>query len=553
MLQENFVNEIETSIKNHWERPALSDYKGNTVTYGETADRIIFLHHIFKKTHVKRGDKIAVVGKNAKNWAIVYLAAVSYGAVIVPIMPDFHTNDIHHIVNHSDSKLLFSSDAIFERLDPKHMKQLEVTLSLTDFSVLHSRKKSITTIIEKARTQYMGKSEQPVTKETLSFPKTANTKLAAIIYTSGTTGFSKGVMLPHNSLMGNVKFARENLDLGAGDEIVSFLPSAHSYGCAFDFLFPFTVGAHITFLGKIPSPRVLTGAFQELSPRFIFSVPLVLEKIYKKKIKAKISKVAMKVLLSVPGVKGAIYKKIKKSLIDAFGGKLEQLVIGGAALNQTVEMFFKKIDFPITVGYGMTECGPLISYSPYDSHKAFSIGKALAGLMEVRINSEDPANVVGEIFTKGENLMHGYYKNKKATKETIDKDGWLHTGDLGLMDNEGFIYIKGRSKTMLLGPAGENIYPEEIESKINNLPFVQESLVIERNKKLIALVYPDMDMVDSEHYDEEHLKNMMETDRKTINEELPAYSKIARFELYPEEFEKTPKKSIKRFLYTASN
>lgn len=551
MLQDNFVATIEASIKTHWEQPALSDYRGETATYQQVADRILYLHHVFQKAHIKKGDKISLVGKNSKNWAIVYLATVSYGAIIVPIMPDFPASDIQHIVNHSDSVLLFAAEAIYDRLDPEHMDDLEGILSIDRFSVLHAKKKSLQGIVTGARKEYLEKYKNGLTPDTLAFTKIDNNKLAAIIYTSGTTGFSKGVMLPHNSLMGNVKFARENLDLHSGDVIVSFLPVAHCYGCAFDFLFPFSVGAHIHFLGKIPSPRVLTEAFQQLSPRFIFSVPLVLEKIYKKKIKAKLGKGVIKILMALPGVKGAILNKIRKSIMEAFGGRLEQLVIGGAALNQEVEVFFKKINFPITVGYGMTECGPLISYSPYDAHKAFSIGKELAGLMEVRIDSPDPANVVGEILTRGENLMEGYYRNKKATQQAIDKDGWLHTGDLGLKDAEGFIYIKGRSKSMLLGPAGENIYPEEIESRLNNLPFIQESLVVQRDSRLVALVYPDMELVDSQNIEENELQAILEDNRKQINEQLPAYSKIARFELYPEEFEKTPKKSIKRFLYTS--
>jgi long-chain acyl-CoA synthetase len=376
----------------------------------------------------------------------------------------------------------------------------------------------------------------------------SNAALAAIVYTSGTTGFSKGVMLPHNSLIANVKFAREHLPLGSGDPMVSFMPLAHSYGCAFEFLYPFAVGCHITFLGRIPSPKVIIQAFQAVHPRLVLSVPLILEKIYRKQLKPVVDKPTMKLLLKVPLIDGAIAAKICRKLSDVFGGVFEEIVIGGAALNPDVEAFLKRIKFPITVGYGMTECGPLISYTGWKTHRPQSVGTPVDTL-EVKIDSEDPKNVVGEICVRGENVMYGYYKNDEATNQAIDQDGWLHTGDLGVVDEDGFIYIKGRSKDMILGPSGQNIYPDEIEAKLNNMPYVQESLVLDKDNKLYALVYPDLELVDAQKLTEADVKTKMEENRRTLNQTLPAYSVITRIDLYPEEFAKTPTKKIKRYLY----
>lgn len=548
MLKENFVEMLQESIKKNWDLPAFSDYKESSITFGEAAGKIIWLHHVFKKTHVKQGEKIALIGRNSTNWALVYLAAITYGAIIVPVLPDFHTDDFHHIVNHSDSVLLFVGDNIYEKIDETKMPELEAIFSLQDLKkLLFSKKKTTAKAIEK----YNGQ----VTMEDFSFEKVGNEALAGILYTSGTSGFSKGVMLPHNSLAANVRFARNNIPLKTGDTIFSFLPLAHSFGCAFDFLFPFAVGCHITFLGQIPAPKVLVQALGQIRPRLILSVPLLIEKIYKTRLKPELDKAVIKALTKVPGLSGLIHKKIREKLIEVFGGNFLEIVIGGAALNEEVENFLKKIKFPFTVGYGMTECGPLISYTPsWVGHKKSSVGQ-LMDTLEIRIDSTvTPADDgTGEIQVRGENVMTGYYKNEEATKAAIDDDGWLHTGDIGMLDGDGFIYIKGRHKDMLLGPSGQNIYPEEIEAKLNNMPYVEESLVIEKDKKIVALVYPNMETVDAEGLSEQDLHEKMEINRELINQQLPAFSRIMKIELFPEEFEKTPTKKIKRFLYIISH
>ncbi len=550
MLEENFVEMIQESIKKNWDLPAFTNYGESGLTYGMVAQKILWCHYVFQKSHVKKGDKIALIGKNSTNWAVVYLATITYGAVIVPVLPDFHVDDFHHIVNHSDSVILFVADTVYEEMDEAKMPELEGVFSLTDFKLLHSPKKTIPKVLQKADTLFLEKYDGTLTKEKFNLDKVGNDELAGILYTSGTSGFSKGVMLHHNSLVANVRFAQNNIALKSGDPILSFLPMAHSFGCAFDFLFPFCVGCHITFLGKIPSPKILIQALGSIRPRLILSVPLLIEKIYKSRIKPKLDKAVVKALSKLPVLGSKILQKIRHKLIEVFGGNFIEVVIGGAALNSEVETFLRKINFPFTVGYGMTECGPLISYTPWPGNKFTAVGK-LMDTLEIRIDSSvtDAKDGTGEILVRGENVMKGYYKNEEATKATIDKDGWLHTGDLGVIDEDGFIYIKGRHKDILLGPSGENIYPEVIEAKLNNLPFVEESLVIEKNKKLVALVYPNMESADEAGLNEQTLQEKMEENRKTLNEQLPIYSRINKIELYPEEFEKTPTKKIKRFLY----
>lgn len=551
MLKENFVEMIHESIKNHWDLPAFSDYDGESLNYGGVAEKIVWLHHIFQKSGIKKKDKIALIGKNSSNWAVTYLAAVTYGAVIVPVLPDFHVDDFHHIVNHSDAVLLFAADTVFEKIDEAKMPELEGIFSLTDFKLLYSKKKPLPKIVQKADELFLENYDGTLTKENLKFEKIGNEETAGILYTSGTSGFSKGAMLPHNSLAANVRFAKNNIALKTGDTILSFLPMAHCFGCAFDFLFPFYVGCHITFLGKIPSPKILVAALGRIRPRLILSVPLLIEKIYKSRIKPKLDKTVVKILSKLPWLSGKIYHKVRQGLIDVFGGNFIEIVIGGAALNAEVETFLRKIDFPFTIGYGMTECGPLISYIPWPHNKPAAVGK-LMDTLEIRIDTSitDTDDGTGEIQVRGENVMSGYYKNEDATKAAIDKDGWLHTGDMGVVDDDGFVYIKGRYKDMLLGPSGQNIYPEEIEARLNNMPFVGESLVIEKEKKLVALVYPDMDAVDGAGLDQQALQSKMEENRAALNTQIPAYSRIVKIELYPEEFEKTPTKKIKRFLYT---
>ncbi len=551
MLNENFVEMIQTSIKNNWDLNAFTNYEGESRSYGKVAEKILWLHHIFQKAGIKKGDKIALIGKNSTNWAITYLSAVTCGAVIVPVLPDFHVDDFHHIVNHSDAVLLFASETVYEKIDEAKMTELEGIFSLTDFKLLYSKKKTLPKILQKADELFLENVGGALTRENLKFETVGNDELAGILYTSGTSGFSKGAMLPHKSLAANVHFARNNIPLKAGDTILSFLPMAHCFGCAFDLLFPFCVGCHITFLGRIPSPKILIQALGRVRPRLILSVPLLIEKIYKSRLKPKMDKTALKILTKIPGVKGKILHKVRQALVDVFGGNFIEIVIGGAALNAEVEAFLRKIDFPFTIGYGMTECGPLISYIPWPQNKPAAVGKLMDSL-EIRIDTSvtDTGDGTGEIQVRGENVMAGYYKNEDATKAAIDKEGWLHTGDMGIVDGDGFVYIKGRYKDMLLGPSGQNIYPEEIEAKLNNMPFVGESLVIEKDKKLVALVYPDMDAVDDAELDQQALQAKMEENRVTLNEQIPIYSRIVKVELFPEEFEKTPTKKIKRFLYT---
>jgi long-chain acyl-CoA synthetase len=552
MIPENFIKYIETSLKENWNLPALSDYQGESYKYSDVARKIARIHIMFEECEVKKGDKIALIGKNSANWAMTYLAIISYGATVVPILPDFLPDDVHHIVNHSDSVVLFTGDPIWENLDEQSMPNLRAIFSLTNYNLLvEGKSENIKNIYKKLETLYEDLYPGGITAEKLNFDDVSNEEVGVLNYTSGTTGFSKGVVLPLNSLAANIRYARKNLPLDPGDNVVSFLPLAHTFGCAFEFLWPFTIGCHIHFLTRTPSPKIIIQAFQEVKPTIVISVPLILEKIYKKQIIPLLDKTSMKFLLSVPFVDKAIYSKVKKKLTDVFGGNFKEVIIGGAALNKDVELFLRKIDFNFTIGYGMTECGPLISYANWDKAKIGSAGK-LVDTLEVKIDSVDPYNEVGEIMVRGENLMYGYYKNVEATEQAIDKEGWLHTGDLGIIDKENYIFIKGRNKSMILGPSGENIYPEEIEAKLNNLMYIQESVVIEKDNKIIALVYPDLETVDKEKINEARLIEIMEENRKEANLSLAKYMQISKIKIYPEEFEKTPKRSIKRFLYTAA-
>ncbi|MGF1584544.1 MAG: AMP-binding protein [Bacteroidales bacterium] len=547
MIKENFIQFIESSIKNNWDTSAFSDYKGDSYTYSDVAVRIARIHLAFKQGGIERGDKVALLGKNSAHWTMVYLATISYGAVIVPILPDFKPIDVHHIVNHSDSRILFVSENILETLKEKEMANIKAIFSITNFTLLRGDE-TVKENLSKTDDLFASKYPDGLSPANFSFAEVPNKDLAVISYTSGTTGFSKGVMLSHNNLIANLVYAHNNMPLKPGDAIVSFLPLAHAYGCAFEFLFPFTLGCHITFLTRTPSPQVILGAFKEIRPRLVLAVPLIMEKIYKKQLLPVLEKPSMKFLLNVPGINKVIYNKIRSKLIDVFGGNFHEIVIGGAALSKDVELFLNKIKFPFSIGYGMTECGPLISYAGWDKTKLGSAGR-LVDNMEVKIDSSDPYNEVGEILVRGENVMLGYYKNEKATNDVIDNDGWLHTGDLGVIDSENFIFIKGRSKSMLLGPSGQNIYPEEIEAKLNNMNYILESVVIENKGRLVALVYPDNETAKNDGVQEVQLEAIMENHRKNLNKELPVYMNLSRIRIYPEEFEKTPKKNIKRFLY----
>jgi len=553
MMQVNFVESLNKAIVSNKDKQALSDYKGKTLTYAEVGQAIASLHALFKECSLQQGEKVSLIGKNCTDWAVVYLATVTYGAVIVPILADFKPADIHHIVNHSDSVLFFCGENIFENLKPSEMPALKAIFSLGADTLLYSPEPEKYNQILARRDEGMVAMLGPDKNvDNLRFPSVPNDKLAVISYTSGTTGFSKGVMLPHNSLMANIYFAWHHMPLQPGDKIVSFLPLAHSYGCAFEFLFPFTLGCHITFLTKIPSPNIIIQAFQEIRPRLILSVPLVIEKIYKKQLMPVITKPVMKILLHIPLINKLLFKKIRTKLEQVFGGNFHEVVIGGAAFNAEAEDFFRKIGFRFTVGYGMTECGPLISYSSWDTTKLRSAGK-LVDTLEVKIDSEDPYRIPGEILVKGENVMMGYYKNEEATKAAFTPDGWLKTGDLGLIDKDLTIFIKGRSKNMLLGPSGQNIYPEEIESRINNIPYVAESVVIQKDNKLVALVYPDKEAMEKDNISDEEWSRLMEENRRILNHSMPSYMGISEFIRTNEEFEKTPKRSIRRFLYVGQN
>jgi long-chain acyl-CoA synthetase len=548
MIKERLIGYIEQSIKQNWDIEALSNYTEKGYSYKEIAKRILKLHILFKETRIKEGDKIGLIGRNSANWCVTYLAVVSYGAVIVPILPDFKPEDLTNIVNHSDSRMLFVDDKIYESLDITRMPEIFGVISLENFDMITSGDLMIKEVFEGLEEKF-SKAYPELKKEDIKFSEISNDKLAVISYTSGTTGFSKGVMITHNSLAANVRFAQNNMPLKPGDPIVSFLPLAHTYGCAFEFLFPFTIGCHITILSKTPSPQIIIQAFKEIRPSLILSVPLVIEKIFKKQLLPVINKPHMKVLLAIPGINKILHKKIKEKLVETFGGRFHEIVVGGAAFNTEAETFFKKIGFRFTVGYGMTECGPLISYASWDTTKLGASGRPVDTL-EVTIDSPDPQNQVGEIILRGENVMLGYYKNEKATKEIIDEKGWMHTGDLGVMDKDGNIFIKGRSKSMILGSSGKNIHPEEIESVINNQDYITESLVVPEDNKLIGLIYPDYEMMKRDKISEDKLIAILDETRKAVNERLPDFMAVSKFRIHPEEFAKTPKRSIKRFLYT---
>lgn len=547
MIKERFISYVEESIRKNWDIEALSNYREKGYTYKEIAGIIARQHIAFREYGISEGDMIALLGRNSASWCAMYLAVVTYGAVVVPILPDFKPDDLHNIINHSDSKILFADDKLWESLNPEKMPALQCVKSLDTFEMLMSRSEKITGIYrsldEKFAAQYPSFGPADI-----KFSDIDNEKMAVLSYTSGTTGFSKGVMIPHRSLAANVRYAQENMPLEPGDPVVSFLPLAHTYGCAFEFLFPFTYGCHITILTKTPSPQVLIQAFKEIKPRLILSVPLVIEKVYKKQLLPVISKPAMKVLLKIPGINKILFKKMREKLETSFGGMFKELVIGGAAFNADAEKFFRKIGMRYAVGYGMTECGPLISYDGWRTARLASCGKAVDTL-EVKIDSPDPLKTVGEIILRGDNVMLGYYKNEKATKEVIDENGWMHTGDLGVIDKDGYIYIKGRSKDMLLGPSGKNIYPEEIESIINNYKYVAEAVVISEDNKLIGLIYPDYEALKADGIGDDRIADELDTIRRDVNNRVPEYMAVTKFRVHPEEFAKTPKKSIKRYLY----
>ena len=548
----NFVKMYERSFRENWDLEAVTDYGTDvTLTYGQLAINIEKLHILFKECGIKKDDKIAVMGRNNSNWVAVYLATVTYGAIIVPILQDFRANDAIHIINHSGSKLLFISDINWEGIDLDQIPKVLAAVSLNDWHPislsLDPKKINFEAIAEK----FKAKHPDGYWAKDVHFDERGNDQIGSINYTSGTTGFSKGVIMPLNGLAGNVRFGIESGLAYKGSRFVTFLPLAHAYGCAFDFLACLAAGGHTWLVGRTPSPKILLKAFSEVKPTLILSVPLILEKIYKKMIVPQIQKAPVSWVLKVPFLDSVVCSKIREQLVQAFGGEFRQMIIGGAPLNPEVEAFLHRIKFPVSVGYGMTECAPLICFTLYDEgSKVYSCGRPLPGIMEVKILDPN-AEGIGEVVVRGENTMQGYYKNPQATKESFTADGWLRTGDLGMLDEDGFLYIKGRCKTMLLGPSGQNIYPEEIEAKLNNMPYVLESLVLQQeDNRLVALICPDYNEVDASGLTPEQLKDEMEEARKQVNSELAAYEQIAIVKLHPNEFEKTPKKSIKRFLYT---
>ena len=544
IIKKNVLPKLETpAMKILLKVPIINDKIKATVR------EQMMLHIIFELSGIKQGDKIAVCGRNSSHWGVTFLAAVTYGAVIVPILHEFKSDNIHNIVNHSEARLLMVGDMVWENLNENAMPLLEGVILMNDYTLLVSRSSKLDYARDHLNELFGKKYPRNFRREHVSYRRDTPEELAVINYTSGTTSYSKGVMIPYRALWSNTQFAFDVLKMNPGDKLVSMLPMAHMYGLAFEFLYEFCVGCHIYFLTRTPSPKIIFQAFSEVKPNLVVAVPLIIEKIIKKNVLPKLETPAMKILLKVPIINDKIKATVREQMINAFGGNFYEIIVGGAAFNQEIEQFLKSIDFPYTVGYGMTECAPIICYEDWKYFKPGSCGKA-APRMEVKILSPDPENIVGEIVCKGPNVMLGYYKNPEATAEVIDKDGWLHTGDLGVMDAEGNVTIKGRSKNMLLGPSGQNIYPEEIEDKLNNMPFVSESIIIQQaDSKLAALVYPDFDDAFAHGLDNDAIAQAMEENRINLNTELPAYSQIARVKIYPEEFEKTPKKSIKRFLY----
>lgn len=547
----SFNSLIEQSIIKNWELDALTDYKGATLQYRDVARKIEKLHIIFQNSGIDKGDKIAICGRNSSNWAVVFLATLTYGAVTVPILHEFMPDQVHNIVNHSEAKLLFVGDMVAPTIQEEEMPHLEGILFIPDFSVLVSRSEKLTYAREHLNEIFGHKYPKYFRQEHVNYYKEESPEeLLLINYTSGTTGFSKGVMIPARALWSNYDFATGVLGdkVSRGDNIISILPMAHMYGMMFEFLFEFLIGCHIYFLTRIPSPAIIAQAFAEVKPAVIIAVPLVIEKIIRKKVFPKIQNNLMKLLLNMPVVSKKVNQKICEEVKNAFGGRFYEIIVGGAAFNQEIEHFLHKINFPYTVGYGTTECAPIIAYSDYKTFVPGSCGRAVVH-MQVEIESSDPQNIPGEIIVKGLNVMLGYYKNEEATNQVLDSNGWYHTGDLGIMDKDGNIFIKGRSKNMLLGSNGQNIYPEEIEDKLNSLALVGESIVLQREEKLVALVHPDMEEAESMGFSMDDIQKVMAQNLQTLNEMMPGYSKVSEIILHEEEFEKTPKKSIKRYLY----
>lgn len=547
-LEQSFIALIEQSIKTNWYLNALTDYKGITLQYRDVARKIEKIHILLENAGIEKGDKIAICGRNSAHWTVTYLAVITYGVVVVPILHEFKADQVHNIVNHSEARLLFVGDQIWENLNEAAMPHLEGIIELKDFGVPVSRSEKLAYARDHLNEIFGHKFPCRFRPDDISYEKEKSEDLAIINYTSGTTGYSKGVMLPYRSILSNVLYCKEKIGLKAGDSVVSMLPLGHVFGMTFDFLYGFTAGAHLWFLTRMPSPKIIAESFAEIRPRVIACVPLIVEKIFKKNILPKVDNKLGKLLLHVPIISDKIKELIKQKAMEVFGGNFIEIIIGGAPFNAEVEAFLKMIDFPYTIAYGMTECGPIICHSHWTELKLASCGK-VAARMEAKVLSPNPSAIAGELVCRGANLMLGYYKNEEATRQVIDTEGWLHTGDMATIDEDGNVFIKGRCKNLLLTSSGQNIYPEEIESKLNNMPYVSESLIILQQDKLVGLIYPDSDDAFAHGLSQSDLVRVMEENRLELNKQLPAFSQIARFKLYPEEFEKTAKKSIKRFLY----
>lgn len=548
-MSNRFLTLIENSIREHWDFPAYSDYNGHTLHYKDVARRIEKYHILLEQAGIKKGDKVAIAGRNSSNWAISFFGTLAYGAVVVPILHEFKPDNIHHIVNHSEAKVLLAGNHVWENLNENAMPDLKLIIELENFSILKSKSKHVIQVRENINEYFGKKYPRSFTASNISYHQEQPDELAVLNYTSGTSSFSKGVMIPYRSLWSNVQFAYDKLGyIRPGDNIVCMLPMAHMYGLAFEILNAFNKGCHVHFLTRTPSPKIISQAFTSVKPILILAVPLIIEKIIKNKVLPELDKTWLRMLLKLPYLNKQVLRKVRQKLIESFGGRFGEVVIGGAALNKEVESFLREIEFPYTVGYGMTECGPLISYEPWKTFRAGSCGR-IVDRMEARIDSADPENEVGEILVRGTNVMSGYYKNPEATKAAFTNDGWMRTGDLGTLDKDGFLYIRGRSKSMILGPSGQNIYPEEIEDKLNNMMYVAESLIIEQNGKLVALIYPDWEQIDAAAHPHDRIEQLMKENIRQLNTELPAYSQLTGLKLYQEEFEKTPKRSIKRYLY----
>ncbi len=547
-LEQSFIALIEQSIKTNWYLNALTDYKGITLQYRDVARKIEKIHILLENAGIEKGDKIAICGRNSAHWTVTYLAVITYGAVVVPILHEFKADQVHNIVNHSEARLLFVGDQIWENLNEAAMPHLEGIIELKDFGVPVSRSEKLAYARDHLNEIFGHKFPCRFRPDDISYEKEKSEDLAIINYTSGTTGYSKGVMLPYRSILSNVLYCKEKIGLKAGDSVVSMLPLGHVFGMTFDFLYGFTAGAHLWFLTRMPSPKIIAESFAEIRPRVIACVPLIVEIIFKKNILPKVDNKLGKLLLHVPIISDKIKELIKQKAMEVFGGNFIEIIIGGAPFNAEVEAFLKMIDFPYTIAYGMTECGPIICHSHWTELKLASCGK-VAARMEAKVLSPNPSAIAGELVCRGANLMLGYYKNEEATRQVIDTEGWLHTGDMATIDEDGNVFIKGRCKNLLLTSSGQNIYPEEIESKLNNMPYVSESLIILQQDKLVGLIYPDSDDAFAHGLSQSDLVRVMEENRLELNKQLPAFSQIARFKLYPEEFEKTAKKSIKRFLY----